>query len=260
MHAVPSLTPAITGIPARRPSASAAAGAQLAQPRPERPGRGHDRRSHAGGQQRRLVQRRLVPLERGRRLAREPQAERVPRREQPRGPLDGRRLLARQPRHRRQQPEPARAAGRRSPVLPGDRRSHGLPGGVDHGQRRALPHPADRQHIEPGGPDRSHGRRDRRPPVGRRLLRAPVGADVHRVPRPPEAQQPPVEPDRRRLGLGRPEVDADDRRDAGRALRHAPGRPPPPPPRGARTSAASRSPARPRRVERRLLRRPRPAA
>ena len=53
----------------------------------------------------------------------------------------------RQPGHPRQQPEPAVA---RTPVLPRDRRSQGIPGIVDHGQGRALAHAAHREHLHGG--------------------------------------------------------------------------------------------------------------
>ncbi len=146
MLAVPSLTPAMTGMPARRPSASAAAGRSSPRRCPKARAGGTTDGRTPDATSVRLARRRLVALQRGRRLARQPQAERVPRRQQPRRPIDAGRLLAGQPRHRRQQPE---APAARPPVLPRDRRPHRLPRRVDHRQRRALPHSAHGQDLDP---------------------------------------------------------------------------------------------------------------
>ena len=175
MHAVPSLTPATTGIPARRPSAAAAAG----RSRPS----GGTRTAGAPGtidgarrrQERGRGQRRLVRLERRRRLAAQPQAERVPARAA---------SAAGQPRrgpHGQATPSAAAARTRRprAPVLPRDRRPNGLRR-PRRRQRRPLPTPQIARTSTPRGGRRAIApARGAKPPTSRRriLLGAAVDAE-----------------------------------------------------------------------------------
>ena len=195
MLAVPSLTPTITGIPAAGPAPRPRCRPQLAQRRA--------RTARAAGtptaaRRRPAASPRPTP-------SRAPGASAPPRptatgraRPTPRaatrpGSTDVR-VLARQPRHRRQQPEPARPPPS-SPVLPRDRRPDGL-------ARPRRPRPAS----APARPRRSRATSSSRTPSIDRtaatrprahqsagdLLRAPVGAEVHRVA--PPARGPAARP------------------------------------------------------------------
>ena len=164
-----------------------------------------------------------MTLERLGGLAREPQPERVPARQQPARLGGGIEVVVREPRDLGQEPPAAPAD---PPVLPRDRRPRRLRITVEDRERRSLPHAADRGDddlVPRQGVDRAGRGRDRAPPVAWILLRPAVGAVERGDRRPAEPVQRAVEADERRLGLGRAEVQPQDRRHggAGTALAHA---------------------------------------
>ena len=251
MLAVPSFTPATTGIPAAQPERRRRGRAQRPEratrtaepPRSSTPARRPPSRSPAANAVSWPCN--DVAASPDSHSPSASQADSSQRR-----PIDGAGSCARQPRHRRQQPEPAAAPLRRGPpVLPRDRRAHGLAGSVDRRQRRPLAHPADadarrrRRHRSTARPPR--------PPPTSRPATAPRARRRRRragTPARPSPSSRPSSPIAAAFASVVPRsipMTAGTRRGR-RPVSHARGRPRPPPPRGARTSAASRSRARPR--------------
>ena len=250
---VPSLTPAMTGIPGRSPSAPAASARSQPSGCPNGSGCGTcDGRtpaaSSASGANADSCAWSVWPASP---VSHSPSASQLV--EQP-ARLGGRvGILAGEPLDLRQQPE---AAAADPPVLPRDRGPERPRVLVDDRERRALPDDPDRDDVQPLAvahrrPVRSRARPTRTPATSR------AGPARHGRPAPARCgsapgrgRQRPVEPDEDRLRLARPEIQPEDGPGhAGVVTRRRPttaSRPDRPPrstrPRGAGTSAGPRSP------------------